>query len=389
MKLSDEQVKLAEQLLLTIIRKEPYVEYKELGDRVNPPIFHRQVPGHIAAISELCFELGLPFLSAKVISKGKNLAGSGFYKLYVQYFPEAKNLTPRDVFTEECKKIREYPDWYKLANYLQLDLDFPRPTKQIRILPMSSLEFPDENVEDVQQKFFLGDLIHKKNGLYKYRSSGLNAPEGSLILFQFENMLIASATLKGIEKYESPINDQYYGAYQFDTSTIKVFQPISLAEINKIDNEITRFSQVKQEIDSHYWNQIEALIQMKQTVNLPDEIPSYQTEVLTEGSKRQIVVNAYERNPKARLLCINHYGCKCFVCGFDFSVFYGPEFTGKIHVHHLKPLSEVNESYEVDPIKDLRPVCPNCHLALHSKGAGGVYEIDELKQKIKGFLVTN
>jgi len=32
-----------------------------------------------------------------------------------------------------------------------------------------------------------------------------------------------------------------------------------------------------------------------------------------------------------------------------------------MHGHHLQPLSSVDSTYEVDPIRDLRPVCPNCH----------------------------
>ncbi|BCZ45836.1 hypothetical protein psyc5s11_19030 [Clostridium gelidum] len=31
-------------------------EYNELAKRINPPIFHRQVPKNIGAISELCSE---------------------------------------------------------------------------------------------------------------------------------------------------------------------------------------------------------------------------------------------------------------------------------------------------------------------------------------------
>ena len=38
---------------------------------------------------------------------------------------------------------------------------------------------------------------------------------------------------------------------------------------------------------------------------------------------------------------------------------------GFIHVHHLKPLAQIGEQYELDPINDLRPVCPNCHAMLH------------------------
>ena len=33
-KLTNEQIKLAEQLLITVMKKEPIVEYKELGERV-------------------------------------------------------------------------------------------------------------------------------------------------------------------------------------------------------------------------------------------------------------------------------------------------------------------------------------------------------------------
>ncbi len=47
-------------------------------------------------------------------------------------------------------------------------------------------------------------------------------------------------------------------------------------------------------------------------------------------------------------------------------------------MHHLKQLSEVGEEYEVDPIKDLRPVCPNCHSMLHRKRLA--LSIEELKE---------
>jgi 5-methylcytosine-specific restriction protein A len=30
-------------------------------------------------------------------------------------------------------------------------------------------------------------------------------------------------------------------------------------------------------------------------------------------------------------------------------------------------MSSIGNKYKVDPIKDLRPVCPNCHAMLHQK----------------------
>lgn len=188
-------------------------------------------------------------------------------------FPEDKKLTPQEVFNEELKKIRECTEWYKLADYLHFDIDLPRPTTEsdsapfIRILPMSSKEeFPGMSIEDVQDYFFLEKLI-ERDGIYYFRKVGMNTPGGSLILFQFY------------------------------IDTVKVFQPITLAEITRIDSNITRFSQSKQEIYSSF-------------------------------------------------------------------------------------MSEIDEEYEVDPKNDLQPVCPNCHLALHSKVGDQPYGIEELKGKI-------
>ncbi|KIP65243.1 restriction endonuclease [Vibrio harveyi] len=97
-------------------------------------------------------------------------------------------------------------------------------------------------------------------------------------------------------------------------------------------------------------------------MSYPDDIGN---EVLTEGAKKQITVNAYERNPKARTQCIDHYGSRCYVCGFDFHENYGDLGTGYIHVHHEVDLADIGETYTVDPVKDLKPVCPNCHAMLH------------------------
>src|SRR4051812_46040196 len=60
---------------------------------------------------------------------------------------------------------------------------------------------------------------------------------------------------------------------------------------------------------------------------------------------------------------------------------YGAIGRNVIHVHHLKPLSEIGERYHVDPINDLRPVCPNCHVIIHKRTPS--YSIDEIMAMIK------
>ncbi len=99
----------------------------------------------------------------------------------------------------------------------------------------------------------------------------------------------------------------------------------------------------------------------------PGEMTVQDSTVLSEGAVNKIFVNHYERDKQARTKCIEHYGCRCAVCGFDFEKVYGPIGRDKIHVHHLVPLSTIRKEYEIDPVRDLRPVCPNCHLILHSK----------------------
>ncbi|WP_020683329.1 HNH endonuclease [Marinobacterium rhizophilum] len=97
----------------------------------------------------------------------------------------------------------------------------------------------------------------------------------------------------------------------------------------------------------------------------PDEVEN--PEQFVEGAVRRVAVNSYERSAKAREACINHYGVSCVVCELNFERIYGVVGNGFIHVHHLKPLGSIGEGYEVDPVEDLRPVCPNCHAMLHRK----------------------
>ena len=106
----------------------------------------------------------------------------------------------------------------------------------------------------------------------------------------------------------------------------------------------------------------------------PDEL-DYGT--YWEGAIRHVCVNAYERDPRARRMCIANHGTTCVICGFSFGAVYGPAAEGFIHVHHLRPLSEVGGEYEVDPEKDLRPVCPNCHAVLHRRVPA--YSIEEVR----------
>ena len=110
----------------------------------------------------------------------------------------------------------------------------------------------------------------------------------------------------------------------------------------------------------------------------PDEVGN--DEIYTEGSVKKVSVNRYERDLEARRKCIEHYKPKCRVCDLEFHKFYGTIGDDFIHVHHTIPISEIGDLYAVNPISDLRPVCPNCHAMLHKRKPP--FTIKELKKII-------
>jgi predicted HNH restriction endonuclease len=114
------------------------------------------------------------------------------------------------------------------------------------------------------------------------------------------------------------------------------------------------------------------------SIQLAQEVPDDKS--FWEGAVKRIQVNAFERDPRARQECLNHFGYDCQVCSFDFEKSYGEIGRRFIHVHHRFPLSKVRKGYKVDPEKHLVPVCPNCHEMLHKKDPP--YEVDELKEII-------
>lgn len=103
-----------------------------------------------------------------------------------------------------------------------------------------------------------------------------------------------------------------------------------------------------------------------------------------EGATQRVIVNAYERNPEARAECLAHYGLSCVVCDFSFAEAYGELGEGYIHVHHLRELARIRRSYRIVPVRDLRPVCPNCHAMLHQTTPA--LTVEELRRIIKQHL---
>jgi len=114
----------------------------------------------------------------------------------------------------------------------------------------------------------------------------------------------------------------------------------------------------------------------------PDEVTD-PPEGYPEGATKEVTVTVYERSASARKKCIEHHGLNCSVCDFNFLDRYGETGAGFIQVHHLKQLKELGNDYEVDPVEDLRPVCPNCHAMIHRYRSQNPYSISEVKRMIE------
>lgn len=107
---------------------------------------------------------------------------------------------------------------------------------------------------------------------------------------------------------------------------------------------------------------------------------NFSPKVYKEGRSKKVTTNNYERNKKARQLCLNYHGYRCKVCDFDFFDTYGVLGLNYIQVHHIIPVSEITKTYTINPIKDLIPLCANCHAMVHRKKK--TLSIEELKEKI-------
>lgn len=93
-----------------------------------------------------------------------------------------------------------------------------------------------------------------------------------------------------------------------------------------------------------------------------------------------------ERNPYLKMKAIakfkkEHNGnVFCEICGFDFHKKYGDLGKDFIEMHHLKPVSQMQDKDETK-MEDIILVCSNCHSMIHRKRPWLLK--DEIKEIIK------
>lgn len=98
-----------------------------------------------------------------------------------------------------------------------------------------------------------------------------------------------------------------------------------------------------------------------------------ENEVIFEGSLVTKEISYKSRSSKLREAAINYYKVNdkiiCHICSFDFEEVYGEIGKGYIEIHHVKPIYQYEKTdtkkFLSDALKNLMPVCSNCHRMLH------------------------
>lgn len=111
---------------------------------------------------------------------------------------------------------------------------------------------------------------------------------------------------------------------------------------------------------------------IEDSINVNEEAETILIPEESEGESREWHVTRYERNRRARDLCIKAYGNKyeCAVCGMNFENKYGPTESGKpyIEIHHIighAERSKIKGKHPVNFATELIPLCANCHRMVH------------------------
>lgn len=89
--------------------------------------------------------------------------------------------------------------------------------------------------------------------------------------------------------------------------------------------------------------------------------------VYFEGKRFSVNSTAIERDSLARRKCLENFGFNCDVCKINFEDAYGEMGKNYIHVHHRVDLAQTVGEHIIDPIRDLVPLCPNCHAMVHTE----------------------
>ncbi len=232
----------------------------------------------------------------------------------------------------------------------------------------------DEMVErsfEVAKRIYLNQ-VSRKEGLKILTDIGLNENSAADYIYNYSCLIQGKLFSRTTNSYAT----EYYLQKIYEENELEGLQNALLSLSQHIDYYEEKSGTTVNKRKEIYNQYLKLIVNKIDPVVYPDEVDK-ELEY-AEGKTKKVLVNNYERNQLARKKCIEHFGITCQICGFNFQDNYGELGKDFIHVHHLVDISSIGNEYSVNPVKDLIPVCPNCHAMLHKRKPA--YSIEELKQ---------
>jgi hypothetical protein len=171
-------------------------------------------------------------------------------------------------------------------------------------------------------------------------------------------LFYAGAGFFATARVASDVHSPQSGIYRAELREIELIEPITIENAREILPE-WRWLDYPRSYTTLEGEQGERLLRLTR------EAFGDPSRTFNEGTPGYGEHVSYERSRAAREACIRHHGQACVVCGFNFSEAYSG--ISLVVVHHLRPLGTVRDSHQIDPKKDLIPVCANCHAVIHSR----------------------
>ena len=188
------------------------------------------------------------------------------------------------------------------------------------------------------------------------------------------------------------INDEYLNGYKYNLKASDYYarlEPIAKAEENNPALSYSRLKELGITSKLQGGNKVSDDILNHLLENF-DVVFDDLSQTYTEGKAHNTSITTYERNQKAREVCLRKYGNKCQICDLILEQKYGPVGKEFIHVHHINFISSSDgKSRQVNPETDLIPVCPYCHAMLHRRIDGKYLSPTELKELISEYKEKN
>jgi len=253
---------------------------------------------------------------------------------------------------------------------------------EIGVIPMSGPnEFPDKTSAEIQEEFFLRDLIHREGCAYYYRKSGLISENNALLLFQINNEIIASARLNHVEPFDELVEGEYKDALRLYPDSIQVFRPFSYEDLKTVCPDVLPLTNTKQKLSA---NNIVGLIGLIKKNSLGYGLTDQGQQITTEAavkeakqlearelfkrinnskipiSDKKSEITVYNRNPYIKELVKRLAEGKCQFCR-ELAPFKDKGGEPYLEEHHVERLADGGK----DEIGNVVALCPNCHRKIH------------------------